>query len=519
MKTINHRYVLRLLGLLLLLMSASMVLAFSWSIFEYFFRVSTWRQGVEIVRAFLVTMAIGGFIGGGLWFFGSTDGHFGKREALFLVSISWLVGAMLAAFPFYFWAKTHVFVPLQDRAFLSFVNCYFEAMSGLTTTGATVLSNVESIPRGLLFWRAFTHWLGGLGIVVIFVAVLPSLGGGGKKLFHFESTGIGSDTASSNIKETTRILLLIYSALTVSQIVLMKLVDPSIGWFSCITEAFGTLGTGGYNIYNASSGQHSPAVQWVIILFMILAGINFGLYKKVVLGKIRSAVKDTEFRVYLAIIAAASLTIGFFIYGTEYHATTGAVNEKDIFTTARDAIFQAVSIQTTTGSATANFDQWGLIPKAVLVALMFIGGCGGSTAGGIKVIRVIGALKIMKVELERAFRPSVLRSVRIGTHNVEYHQRISILAYVLGILFLFGLGSVLIMITEAGSGVSGTTAMAAAIATLNNVGPGLAAVGPVENFGWISASGKLILSLLMVIGRLEVFAILVLLMPAFWRSH
>jgi len=516
--TIHVRYVLRLLSLLILLMSASMAVSVGWSIYEYVYASSPWRVGSEVITALLTSMGIGAVVGSVLFFFTrKAPGRLGAREALALVSSAWFLGAAIAALPFWFWAINHDFLPGQDLAFLSFISCYFEAMSGLTTTGATVLKNIATIPPGLLFWRSYTHWLGGLGIVVIFVAVLPGMGASGKRLFRFETSGISQDGITPNIQDQARILMFIYFGFTIAEVLLLKLVDSDITWFNALTHTFATLATGGFSTTNASAGGFSPAVQWVMIGFMVLAGINFGLYQRLYSGRFQQVFQNNELRFYLALLFVSAIIIALSISTTSYHTTSGELATLSTVDVIRDAVFQTVSIQTTTGFTTVNFEEWGLLPKAVLIGLMFVGGCGGSTSGGIKVIRILACIKVMWNELERAFRPSVVRPVRIGTHTMDTSQRLSVLSYVLGILFLFGLGTVLLMLTEAG--IDGTTALTASIAALNNIGPGLARVGAIENYSWFSDTGKLLLCILMAIGRLEVFAVIVVFMPRFWRTQ
>lgn len=516
----HFRFVIRQLGLLLMLLSLAMVFATAWAVYEASADPATIPGTAEALHAFFYSVGAG--VVGGLILMGvgrGAVGQLGRREALLLVALSWFVGAGLAALPFWLWTALHTFGEQQDTAFASFINCYFEAMSGLTTTGATVLSDVTTIPRSLLFWRAFTHWMGGLGIVVLFVAVLPLLGVGGKRLFRIEAPGPSSEGVTPRIQETARLLWKIYLGLTVAEILLLKLVGGDITWFDAITHTFATLATGGFSTLNSSAGGFGPAVQWVIVGFMCLAGVNFGIYHQLLRGKWKSAIRDTELRAYFLILLVAAVLVTFAIYNTTYDDTTRNAVEATGGRAVRDAVFQVVSIQTTTGFCTANFDQWSALAKTVLLVLMFIGGCGGSTGGGIKVIRVVIVAKVMWGELERAFRPSVVRPVRVGSAAVDSQQRLGILAYVLGIVFIFVLGTLLLMLTEGRQQIDGVTAATAAIATLNNIGPGLARVGATENYAWFSDAGKLVMCVLMAVGRLEVFAIVVIFMPRFWRTQ
>jgi len=512
---VNLRSVLCQLGLLLWVLSASILAVAAWS-------------GVRVIRgdesellacrALLLSAFIGVGCGSGLWILAHRKtGEIGRREAMLLVALSWLVGAALSATPFRLWAAMEFDHLHHDMAFGSFVNCYFEAMSGLTTTGATVLSDIESIPRSLLLWRALTHWLGGLGIVVLFVAVLPLLGVGGKRLFRVEAPGPTAEGVRPRIQETARALWLIYLGLTLAEVLLLRICG--LNWFESVCHTFATLATGGFSTRNASVGAFdSLAIDIVVIVFMLLAGVNFGIYYNVLRGRWNAIREDTELRWYLGIVAVASAVILLCLGGAAIVTTAGDMEAASTGPAARHTVFQVAAIQTTTGFCTANFDLWPFVPKALLLVLMFVGASGGSTGGGIKVVRCVIAVKVLAAEVEHVFRPNVVRTIRLGRRTIDPELRHGTLAYVLIILVLFALGTAALMMLEAGAGLDITTAATASAATLNNIGPGLAAVGAVENYGWFCGPSKIVMSLLMVLGRLEVFAIVVLFMPSFWRG-
>jgi trk system potassium uptake protein TrkH len=507
---VHFRFVSLQLGFLLIVLSLSMGLTAGLAAYD----------GDGTLPAFGWSMLSGITVGLTLIAFGRWGSHqLGRREALLLVSLSWFVGALLAALPYWVWA--HLDGGPAGAAFVSFANCYFEAMSGLTTTGATILPDISVIPRSLILWRAFTHWLGGLGIVVLFVAVLPLLGVGGKRLFRIETTGPTSQGATPRIAETARALWIIYVGLTIAQVAMMMLVDDEMTWFSAVTHTFATLATGGFSTMNSSAGGLPPATQWVIVLFMFLAGVNFAIYQQVMRGRFERLWRDTELRAYVMILLAASAVVALAIHGTTYHDTAGEAASRYGDRVVRDAVFQVVSVQTTTGFCTADFNEWHLAARSVLVLLMFVGGCGGSTGGGIKVIRIVVVAKVLWAQLEHAFRPQVVRPVRVGSSTVNEAARLGILGYVLGVVAIFLIGTAMFICTEAGNpqSMDGVTACTAVIASLNNIGPGLEQVGAVSNYNWVSAPGKLLLSILMAIGRLEVFAVLVIFMPRFWRSE
>lgn len=510
----NLRYVGRQLGLLMLVVSAVMLVVAGWA----WFQVAGGDDGEIAARnALLISVGAGVLLAILLRLAGGNfEGQLARREALLLVSASWLVGAAVAALPFYFWAK---FEPhTLDPAFGSWINCYFESISGFTTTGATVLTKIESIPRSLLLWRATTHWLGGLGIVVLFVAVLPMLGVGSKRVFRVESPGPTPEGVTPRIQEAARILWLIYLGLTVAEVLTLKLLG--LDWFSCVCHTFATLATGGFSTLNASIGQiNQAAIDTAIIVFMLLAGVNFGIYYQLIHRRWRSVAGDPELRTYLAILAVGCLVIVISIYRLPVITTAGEQVDPSFLTSLRYGLFQVVSIQTTTGFCTAEFDHWPFVAKATLVILMFVGASAGSTGGGVKVIRCLIAAKILFAEIERVFRPNVVRPVRVGKQTVEHEQKLAAVSYLLGIAVLFAVGTVLIKAMEDDHPIDLVTAATAAAATLNNIGPGLAEVSAVDNYVWFSTPAKVVMCLLMVIGRLEVFAIIVLFHPRFWRKE
>lgn len=511
----NIRFVIRELGLVMIVLCLCMVAVMGWAAYN-------WAGGNEEERmamlSLLMSAAVGAVLGLFCWLFGSRSGqdYLGRREALLLVAMSWFLGAAVAGLPFYVWAWMEQ-ATRENHAFSSLASCYFEAMSGLTTTGATVLDDVDSIPKGLLLWRALTHWLGGLGIVVLFVAVLPTLGVGGKKLFQVEAPGPQQQGVRPRIKETARVLWLIYLMLTLVQVGMLYL--AGMDGFDAVCHTFATLATGGFSTHNASIGAYDTwPIHLITIFFMVLAGVNFGLYYQLARRRFSTVWRDPELRVYLGILLTATVIIAVCIYGKTSTMMDGEQRVVGVAEAARQSAFQVASIQTTTGFSTADFDLWGFVPQAVLVTLMFIGASAGSTGGGIKVIRIMVAAKVMFAEIERVFRPNVVRTTRVGKGVVDPEMKQAVLVYVLGIIVLFLVGAVVLMLIEPAESLSFTSAATASAATLNNIGPGLHQVGATQNYGFFSAPGKLFLSLLMILGRLEVFAVLVLLRPAFWSS-
>lgn len=521
----NIRLVIKLLGLVLVVLAASMALSeLVVLLLRLIGEAPRGAVAEEHARTGLIVAAtLGLLVGGAMWLLTRrTEANLGRREALLLVAASWLLGAALSAVPFLLWATFSAASP-DEHPFRNFVNCYFEAMSGLTTTGATVLTDIEAVPPSLLFWRALTHWLGGLGIVLLFVAVLPSLGVGGKRLFRVEAPGPEPEGVRPHMHDTARVLWFIYLGLTVAQLLLLKLVG-SMSFYDAFCHTFATLATGGFSTENASVGAYNRlAVDTIIIVFMVLAGANFGLYFQLIRRRFKSVLGDIELRVYVIVLALATLLVIIAVSasgGETILLTTGEDVPATAGNTIRQGVFTTVSIQTTTGFCTADFEAWPLLAKAVLVLLMFVGGCAGSTAGGIKIIRIWIVFKVMLSELERAFRPNVVRPVRIGGTVVDSEMRLAALAYVLGIIVLFVIGAGLIMLFEQvfGTGTDFATAGSASVATLCTIGPGLANVGATDNYAWFSMPAKGVMCVLMTLGRLEVFAIIVLFSPRFWRG-
>ncbi len=511
------RVVIRQLGLLLLVLSA---LIGAVALFAVYDRLAGRSVDDADLRALLTAGFVGFLCGGSLFVVGRRTSLdlLGQREALLLVATSWLFGAAIAALPFWFWSTLHGDTDNATHDFAPFVNCYFEAMSGLTTTGATVVQTIGTLPRSLLLWRALTQWLGGLGIVVLFVAVLPMLGIVSRRIYRVEAPGPSPEGVKPRIRDTARILWFIYLGLTVAEIVALRLCGMT--WFNAVCHTFATLATGGFSTHDASiAGFPTIGIHIVIIVFMILAGINFGLYHLLLQRQWRSVIKDPELRVYFAIILVATVIVTASLLGNS-SSTASSSDEPASFANAlKHGFFQVVSIQTTTGFCSDDSDQWGFAAKATLLILMFIGASAGSTGGGIKVTRIMIAAKVLLAEIERVYRPKVVRPVKVGKATIEADLKLSTLVYLAGVVLLFAIGTILLMLLEAGNGVDITTAATASAATLNNVGPGFARVGATQNYAWFTAQSKIVMSILMLLGRLEMFTIIVLFSPRFWKTQ
>ncbi|MEO2035754.1 MAG: TrkH family potassium uptake protein [Planctomycetaceae bacterium] len=513
----NTLQVCRQLALLLLLLLLAMLLLTT-AVFSAL-RLML-GHNIESFAAMSLALAgaAGAVAGGALWFATRhAEGAIGRREALLLVALSWLIGAGLAAAPFRLWAGLSPRAG-ADHPFGEWINCYFESMSGLTTTGATILSEIETLPESILLWRALTHWFGGLGIVVLFVAVLPSLGVGGKKLYRVEAPGPSPEGLSPQIRDTARALWYIYLGMTV--VLITALCLAGMTWFDAVCHAFATMATGGFSTRNASVGAYnSPIIDTILIVFMFLAGMNFGLFYQAFKGRLSVIWRDTELRFYCVLVGGGSAIVAFSLFSQPITMTTGEQSPASSANAIRQGVFTTVSIQTTTGFCTSDFNLWPDVAKCVLVGLMFVGGCAGSTGGGIKVIRIWVMLKVLVAELERAFRPKVMRPIKIGNNSLDDDQKLSVLVFVMGAVIIFAIGSISILLLENGnSDCDYVTASTASVATLCTIGPGLNRVGAIDNYGWFTSVSKSVMCMLMLIGRLEIFAIAVLFSPRFWRG-
>ncbi|MEM9418154.1 MAG: TrkH family potassium uptake protein [Planctomycetota bacterium] len=517
----NYRNVFRQLGLLMLVLSAGMLVIV---VIEWFLWSQRGMREMLGVQAMGVSALLGGAVGGAFWMTGrgAKAELMNRREALLLVAMSWFIGAVVAAFPFWVWAMIRSNDNAADsHVFESFVACYFEAMSGLTTTGATVVADIPGLPKSLLLWRSMTHWLGGLGIVVLFVAVLPMIGVGGKRLFNVEAPGPQQQGVRPRIKETARILWLIYMGITAAAVASYKL--AGLSWFESVCHSFSVVSTGGLSTRNESMGAYNSVTLDVIsMVFMLLAGVNFGLMFLLVRGRWKAVYKDEELRVYLALKMAVIALVAANIMGTDIITTAGKTVEGTALQALRFAGFQTIALHTGTGFTTADYDLWPFLSRSLLIGLMFIGGCAGSTAGGIKVIRFWIAIKVMLASLEKAFRPQVVRPLRVSGGIVDDEMKLGALTYCLVILLLVSAGALLIGIFETHAGgyeIDFLTSATASLSTLGNIGPGFNGIGATQNYGWFSTPSLALMSLLMMLGRLEVYAIAVLVLPRFWRGN
>lgn len=448
--------------------------------------------GEACLVAFLITMAVSLVLGGALMLLCRTGNQvIYAKEGFVTVSLVWIAMSLVGALPFYISGEIS-----------SYVDAFFETVSGFTTTGASILTDVESMSRGLLFWRSFTHWVGGMGVLVFVMAIVPNVSDRSIHLMRAEVPGPTVGKLLPKIKDTAKILYIIYIVLTLIEIVFLLIGKMPL--FDSLVHAFGTAGTGGFGIKADSITSYSPYLQWVITIFMMLFGVNFNIYYLVILGKLRTALKSRELWCYLGILLISTAIITVNILPL-YDGFSGAV---------RDAAFQVSSISTTTGYATADFNMWPGLSKGILFLLMFSGACAGSTAGGLKISRVIILFKLIKKEFKHMLHPRSVSSVKFEGKEVED----STLRGVSNYFAIYILCFVAVFIILCFEPFDLETNITATAACFNNIGPGLAGVGPVSNYSAYSAVAKLVLSFAMLLGRLEIFPLIIALSPSTWMK-
>lgn len=414
------------------------------------------------------------------------------REGIAIVALGWLAAGLFGALPFIVAGE------------MTPTDAVFESISGFTTTGASILTDIESVPKGLLMWRSLTHWLGGMGIIVLSLAILPFLGVGGMQLYKAEVPGPTPDKLKPRIKDTAVMLWRVYVMLSVAQAVLLMFGGMNL--FDSICHTFGTLATGGFSTRNTSIAAYDSAyIDWVIILFMFLAGMNFSLHFRLLRGDVMSLLRDSEFRFYAVVILLFTVIITFCVWDNNYESA---------WTSLRMAAFQVVSICTTTGYATADYEVWLPLAQVLLFFLMFLGGSAGSTGGGMKCMRVLVLLKQGYHELLQLVHPRAVKRVKLGGRLVPP----DVLSGVVGFFILYLLLYVLSAFVMAALGMDVLTSFASVAACIGNIGPGLGTVGPAENYAHIPMMGKWVLAFDMLLGRLEIYTVIILFVPEFWRK-
>lgn len=455
--------------------------------------ISLYYGEAAAVRGFLYTLAVMAAVAAVLFAVCRKAGKlFGAKEGLVCVSVSWIVLSLLGCLPFWLSGE----IP-------SFIDAFFEIVSGFTTTGASILPEVESLSKGILYWRSFSHWLGGMGVLVFLLAITPGDGHGGGFTMHLlraESPGPEVGKLVPRMRKTASILYLIYIGLTVLNVGFLLLGKMPV--FDAVCTAFGTAGTGGFGVRNDSIAGYSPYIQNVCTVFMLLFGVNFSCYFLILTGNWKSVLKDEELRLYLGIALGAVLLIAGNIRGL--YDSLGE--------TFRHAAFQVSSIMTTTGFATTDFDLWPGFSKCILLMLMIVGACAGSTGGGLKCARVLLLFKSLRRNIRQVLHPRKVQVIRVGEKVVDEQVLDNANAYLAAYVIIIILSTIVISL----DGFSVTTNLSAVLACFNNIGPGLEAVGPTCSYGAFSTVSKLVLILDMLAGRLEIFPILILFSKSTW---
>lgn len=481
----HPKIILRFIGILFIFLGLSMTMPLMVSII--YAEGSIWA----LFYSLLITVSTGFLL-----FIGTKRNEVAQlshRDGVAIVTLGWAGAGLAGAIPF-----------LISGAIPGLTHAYFESISGFSTTGASVLTDIEGIPRGILLWRSLTQWFGGMGIIVLSIAILPFLGVGGMQLYKAEVPSPVVDKLKPRISETAKTLWKLYVSITILEIVLLLAGGMSL--FDSLCHAFCTMPTGGFSPYNKSIAHfNSPYFDSVIIVFMLLAGINFSLHYRLIKGELAVFGKDPECRVFLFLVALFILLVTFDIHGTVYDSFSKAF---------RYAAFQVSSIITTTGFVTADYDQWPAFSKMLLILCMFLGGMASSTGGGMKIMRIMLLVKQCYSEIFRIIHPHAITSIKLGKKPVPAEVLSSVWGFFLLFLGLF-LVATLIM---ASLGLDMISAVGSVAASIGNVGPGLGLVGPTQNYVAVPFLGKWVLIICMLLGRLELYTVIVLLMPAYWRD-
>ena len=481
----NPQSVLRFIGILVLFLGLSMAAPL---IVSFIYQDGTiWA----LFNSMLITCGIGLLIF--LVTRKNKGAHLNHRDGVAIVTFGWIAAGIVGAIPF-----------LMSGAIPDFSNAYFESLSGFTTTGASILNNIEGLPESIIMWRSITQWFGGMGIIVLSIAILPFLGIGGMQLYKAEIPSPIVDKLKPRISDTAKTLWKVYILITAVEVILLSLGDMSL--FEAINHAFATLPTGGFSPKNASIAYyHSPYLDGIIIIFMLFAGINFSLHYRMLKGDLMIFGKDPECRIFLIMVALFIALITFNIYGAIYESFTRSIQY---------AAFQVSSIITTTGFVTADYDQWPSFSRNILLLCMFLGAMAGSTGGGMKTMRIMLLAKHARQEMFRIVHPHAITTVKLGGKAVPQEVLSSIWGFFILYLAIF-VASAMIM---ASLGLDMISAFSSVAACIFNIGPGLGTVGPVNNYLAVPLLGKWVLTFCMLLGRLEIYTVFVLLMPAYWRK-
>lgn len=495
---INYKIIFHFFGLLLLFNGGFVLLASLISL--------VYKDGVtlKLFLAGIITLAAGALL---MFFTRRHTKEMNKREGYIVVAFGWVIMALVGTLPY-----------VLTGAIPSFTSAFFETMSGFTTTGATILNDIEAVPKGVLFWRSLTHWIGGMGIIVLAIAILPLLGIGGMQLFAAEAPGPSADKLHPRITDTAKRLWLIYFGYTAAETILLQVAGMS--FFDAINHALCTLSTGGFSTKNASIAywNDQPVIQYIIIVFMFLAGTNFVLSYFAFKGKVQKIIRDEEFKLYFKFIAFFTVIAALIIYFRADVAASSIAHPMvwgEAESAFRHALFQVLSVITTTGFVTADFTLWTPFLVVFFFGLMFLGGSAGSTSGGVKVVRHLILIKNGFLEFKRTLHPNAIIPVRYNTKSISGDIVFNVLAFFILYMLSFIVGALGFSMME----IDFQSAVGLAASSLGNVGPALGDFGPVNNYANLPSIGKWWCSFLMLIGRLELFTVLILFTPFFWRNR
>lgn len=448
--------------------------------------------GEGLLVPWLGAIAITAGVGGTLWRVTPRAISINPREGLAVVGLGWIAVVVAGSLPF-----------VLTRVAPGVWAALFESVSGFTTTGATVFPEIEVLPASILLWRSITHWLGGMGIIVLGVAILPLIGMGGAQLFQAEAPGIPTDRLRPRIASTARLLWVVYALFTATLAVIYLILGMSP--FEAVNHALSCLATGGFSTRTASLGAYSPAIQWVTVLFMLIAGTNFTLHYRFLTGRWNAWIADPEWRWFAAAALGSVILVAAALWWTE-----GRLSEDLV----RRAAFNVSAIVTTTGFATTDFGRWPAFAQALLLGLMFMGAMGGSTAGGLKVVRVVLIVKHVVAEVRKVLHPRAVLVAKLGKRTIREEIVLNVLAYLALYMTTHAIGTLLL----AALGHDLVTALSASLAAMSSIGPGLGVVGPASHYGDLGAASHVVLSLLMLLGRLEFYTLLVLVIPGTWSK-
>ncbi|MDF9407166.1 TrkH family potassium uptake protein [Pelotomaculum isophthalicicum JI] len=478
----NKNLIIRTLGLVLICEAGAMLPSFFLSLY--------YKEPDMLPFLYsILLLAVPGFL---LTLIRVRNKDVGYREGFAIATMTWLVTAACGGIPF-----------LLSGTLTTFYDAFFETMSGFTTTGASVIPNVEILPHGILFWRSFTHFLGGMGTIVLILALIPSLKVAAMQLYKAEVPGPTKSKVLPRILQTTRQLWKVYMLITATEVILLVLAGMPL--FDSFIHTFGSVGTGGFSCKNASIGAYnSPAIEYIVIFFMSICGMNFALHYSIMRGNFKALLKDPETKLYLGIIAVSTALIALNAFNTLGYTPSEAF---------RSSFFTVSSIITTTGYVTADFDRWPDFSKIILLLLMFVGGCAGSTGGAIKNVRFLILFKSAARQILKLLHPQAVVPVRLGRQVVPDEVVENVQTFFFLYMLIFGVST--LYITTLGFDL--VSAAYAVAATLGNVGPGLGLVGPMTNYAILPDSGKLLLSFCMLVGRLEIYTVLVVFSTRFWR--